>query len=85
MLIKLLSSRNAQGWTEFLYLWGPPGAGKIYLLKQLAKALGVKAYPFPCGPTAAEGRYKTNRSVGLLYLWELATTPALEAGPLLTS
>jgi AAA domain (dynein-related subfamily) len=56
LLVKLLASRNAQGWSEFLYVWGAPGAGKTYLLKQLAKALGVKAYPFPCGPTATEGK-----------------------------
>jgi len=57
LLVKLLASRNAQGWSEFLYVWGAPGAGKTYLLKQLAKALGVKAYPFPCGPTATEGKF----------------------------
>lgn len=56
MLVKMLSARNASGFTEFVYAYGAAGAGKTYLLMQLAKALGVAGYPFPCGPTTTEGR-----------------------------
>ncbi len=55
-IVKALAARNAIGWSEFLYLVGAPGAGKTHLLRQIAEALGVKHYPFPCGPTTTEGK-----------------------------
>ncbi len=55
-LIKLMTSRNSIGWSEFVYIWGAAGAGKTHLLKQLGKALGVQHYPYPCGPTTTEGK-----------------------------
>jgi hypothetical protein len=55
-IVKALAARNAMGWTEFLYIVGAPGAGKTHMLMQMGKALGVRHFPFPMGPTATEGK-----------------------------
>lgn len=55
-IIRLLASRNAIGYSEFLYIWGAPGAGKTHMGKQIAKALGVTCYSYPVGPTITEGK-----------------------------
>lgn len=56
LMCKLLTCRNAIGWTEFLYIWGAPGAGKTHMARQLARLLNVKSYTYPCGPTITEGK-----------------------------
>lgn len=55
-IIKALTAVNSIGWSEFLYVWGAPGAGKTHLLRQIGHAVGVKHYPYPCGPTTTEGK-----------------------------
>lgn len=55
-IIKALTAVNSIGWSEFLYVWGAPGAGKTHLLRQIGQAIGVKHYPYPCGPTTTEGK-----------------------------
>ena len=55
-LVNFLSTRNAFGWPEMLYVWGAPGCGKTHLGRQLAKALKVPYYSYNCGPTVTEGK-----------------------------
>ena len=55
-IIKALTSPNAIGWSEFLYVYSAPGCGKTHMLRQIAQGIGVQHYPFPCGPTTTEGR-----------------------------
>lgn len=55
-IIQTLTSVNAIGWSEFVYIHGAPGAGKTHMLRQIAQALNVPHYPFPCGPTTTEGK-----------------------------
>lgn len=55
-IIKALTAINSIGWSEFLYVWGAPGAGKTHLLRQIGQGIGVKHYPYPCGPTTTEGK-----------------------------
>ena len=56
LIVKLLASRNAMGFSEFIYIWGAPGSGKTHMAKQIAKCLGVRAYTYPVGPTITEGK-----------------------------
>lgn len=56
LIVKLLASRNAMSYTEFLYIWGAPGSGKTHMSKQIAKCLGVPCFTYPVGPTITEGK-----------------------------
>lgn len=56
LIVKLLSARNAMGFSEFIYIWGAPGSGKTHMAKQIGKCLGVKTYTYPIGPTITEGK-----------------------------
>ena len=56
-LAKMLLSRNAQGYSEFIYVYSAPGAGKTRMTKDIAACIGgLPYYAFPCGPTATEGK-----------------------------
>lgn len=55
-ILQALTASNAMGFPEQLYIYGAPGAGKTHLAKQIAKALGVRCFAYPMGPTITEGK-----------------------------